>query len=596
MDLEFNKKINEVKAKINIVEVMSKYLNLIRKGNNFWAICPFHEDSTPSLSISQTKQIYKCFACGEQGNVFIFLQKYKNINFFNALKEAAANVNLNLKDFDINLSEFNIESKKNPLQVLNNIAMNFFSYQLLTDVGQEAMKYLQNRNLTVDNIKDFNIGYAPANNELINYLHAQGYKKDTELVSIGLVKINNKDQLHDAFAKRIMFAIKDEIGDCVGFSARNYNSDDKSYKYVNSPETVFFKKSKILYNFNNVKNYIKKNDTVYLTEGFMDVIALSNQNIKNVVALMGTNLTREQILLLKKITNNIIIFLDGDLPGKIASLKIASILLSNNFKVQIISNDTNFDPDELINKFPQQFSEIIKKTIHPFEFAINLYLNKYNIKKDSYELNEFLKSLIPIWTKINDVITQKFYLNMLTKITNLSIADLIQILNIEQNKTSLISKIKNKSKIEIRDIFFEAQEQLIFLVMLSKDVYLILEKEKFIFPNQDFMNLYFLISQKYQNNNIEKINLKLILEELKNNLLLNTLQQLINKYQDKKFDINPQIINDYLRIINNQLIDYEIKMINDKLKFEKNIEKQISLLKEISILKTKFKKKNNNDK
>ena len=591
MDIEFNKKINEVKAKINIVEVMGKYLNLIRKGNNFWAICPFHEDSTPSLSISQEKQIYKCFSCGEQGNVFIFLQKYKNINFINALKEAADNVNLNLKEFDINLSEFNVETKKNPLKILNNIAMNFFSYQLLTDIGQEAMKYLQNRNITTENIKYFNIGYAPINNELIDYLNAQGYKDNIEFVKLGLMKINNKDQLLPTFSNRIMFAIKDEDGDCVGFSARNYNREDKSYKYINSPETDFFKKSKILYNFNNVRNYIKKNEVIYLTEGFMDVIALNNQNIKNVVALMGTNLTKEHILLLKKITTNIIIFLDGDLPGKIASLKIASVLLSNNFKVQIINNDTKFDPDELINKFPQKFYEIIKKTIHPFEFAINLSLTKYNIKKDSYELNEFLKSLVPIWTKINDVITQKFYLNMLAKITNLSTEDLIQILNIDNNLVTTTFSIKNKSKIEVKNIFFEAQEQLIFLVMLSRNVYLILEKEKFIFPNQDFMNLYFLISQKYQNNQIEAINFDLILEELKGNSLLNILEKLLDKYKNKKFDLKPQIINDYLKIINNQLVDYEIKMINDKLKSEKNIEKQILLLKEISVLKNKIKKK-----
>ncbi|WP_425381613.1 DNA primase [Spiroplasma endosymbiont of Polydrusus pterygomalis] len=590
MDIEFNKKINEVKAKINIIEVIGKYLNLIRKGNNFWAVCPFHEDSTPSLSISQEKQIYKCFSCGEQGNVFIFLQKYKNINFINALREAADNVNLDLKDFNINLSELNIERKKNPLKILNNMAMTFFSYQLLTDIGQEAKKYLHNRNITAENIKDFNIGYAPSNNELIDYLHAQGYKDDIELVKLGLAKINNKDQLHTAFSNRIIFAIKDEEEDCVGFSARNYNSEDKSYKYINSPETSFFKKSKILYNFNNVKKYIKKNDTIYLTEGFMDVIALHNQNIKNVVALMGTNLTKEHIFLLKKVTNNVVIFLDGDLPGKIATLKIANTLLANDFKVQIINNDTKYDPDELINKFLQQFHDIFKKTIHPFQFAINLSLTKYDIQKDSYELNEFLKSLIPIWTKINDVVTKKFYLNMLAKITNLAIDDLSEILNREKNSNLIISN-KSETKIEVKNIFLEAQEELFFLVMLSKDVYLFLEKEKFIFPNQDFMNLYFLISQKYQDNEIEKIDFTLILEELQGNSLLKILQKLIDKYKNKKFDLKPQIIADYLRIINNQLVDYQIKIINDKLKSEKKLEKKIVFLKEISMLKTKIKQK-----
>lgn len=312
-----------------------------------------------------------------------------------ALKEAAISANINLQDFDINLNEISINTKKNPLLIINNMTMNFFSYQLLTTEGQIALAYLQKRNISSDNIKTFSLGYAPLNNKLTDYLRAQGYK-DVDLINLGLVKINNQDQINDAFLNRIIFAIKDENGDCVGFSARSYNGENKNYKYINSPENDVFKKSKVLYNFNNAKQFIKKETAIYLTEGFMDVIALSNSNIKTAVALMGTNLTKAHVELLKKITKNIIIFLDGDLAGKIASLKIANILLRHNFKVEIINNNTKFDPDELINKLPAQFEKIIKKTVHPFIFAIDFGLTQYDIKKDSYQLNQFLKSLVSI--------------------------------------------------------------------------------------------------------------------------------------------------------------------------------------------------------
>lgn len=596
MDLDFNKKVNEIKTKISIVEVIGKYLNLVQKGNNFWAVCPFHEDSSPSLSISQSKQIYKCFACGEQGNVFIFLQKFKNITFINALKEATESANINLKDYDINLADNIIQSKINPLIAINNTAMNFFSYQLLTDAGQKVMPYLNSRNINPETIKNFNLGYAPSNNELLDYLRAQGHK-DSDIINLGLAKINHNDQVIDNFFNRIIFAIKDHNSNCVGFSARNYIENDKSAKYINSPQSQIFKKGSILYNFEQAKLHLKKDGVIYLTEGFMDTIALNTNNIKTSVALMGTNLTQEHIMLLKKVTNNIIIFLDGDIPGKLACLKIATILLSQNFKVQIINNNTKYDPDELINKYPQQFKSIIANTIHPFEFAINLGLTQNDIKKDSYQLNAFVKSLIPIWQTITDIVTKKFYLNHLATITNLTISDLIQILPLEtpSNKEKVTSKPapsnyeRIQTNLETKNKIIVAQEQLIYLVLISRDVYVTLEKEKFIFPHQDYMNLYFLISQIYQNITIKQINFTTIIGQLQTNLLLNTLQTIINKYKNKTFDLKPRIINDYLKIINNELIENEIRTINDKLKHETNLTNQIQLLKQISVLKTKIK-------
>lgn len=599
MSLEFNQKIQKIQEAINIVDVVGQYLKLNHKSNNFWAVCPFHEDSNPSLSVSQDKQIYKCFACGAHGNVFTFLQNYKNIDFYDALKEAATIAKINLKDFDLEVAT-NKKIALHPIKELNNLAVIFYQYQLTTEEGKKAIEYLKNRNIAETNINDFALGYAPHNNQLIEYLELQGYNQ-VDIIEAGLAKVNNEDKVKDMFLNRITFPIIDLEGNCLGFSARNYLGQAKdNFKYINTPETEVFKKGHILYNLYNAKKAVTVNtNNIYIVEGYMDVISLTNQNINNCVALMGTNLTKQQMMLLGKITNNIVIFLDGDEAGKNAAYKIAINLLTDNFNVKIVNNPTTLDPDELINKEKEKFQAIIKDTLHPLDFSINFFLQKYDIKKNSEELKQFLLQLKPLWNSISDAVTINFYLSKLREITNLTEEQLhlalgeMKVLEPEEyifEEPMYIVKPKKKLKIKsLAEKLMEIEKELFFLLLLDRSTYLFLEQEKFIFANKNLMNLYFLISQKYQEDEkINRIDFDEILNQLKDNEIFNFLELIINQYKNKNYQVKKAILQDYMKIIKKYLIEIEINNLNQQIIKSDDDEIKIKLLKEMSVLKNKL--------
>ncbi|MDQ7982732.1 MAG: DNA primase [Spiroplasma sp.] len=607
MNQDFSQKIHKIQEQVNIVDIVGQYLKLTRKGNNFWAVCPFHQDSNPSLSVSQEKQIYKCFSCGEQGNLFIFLQKYKKVDFFTAVKEVAVFGKIDLEKLNLNLTD-STKTILHPFKILNNLALNFYQYQMTTDQAQDAFNYLKSRKITEKNINDFCLGFAPNNNQLLEYLKMQGYQT-TEILLAGLAKISANDQVKDMFFNRIIFPIFDLDGECLGFSGRNFvpstkNDSSISFKYVNTPETEIFKKGRILYNLYNAKNSLSiKNNGIYLVEGYMDVISLSTQGINNCVALMGTNLTKDHINTLKKIANDIIIFLDGDIAGKTAAIKIATNLLAQDFNVKVIDNQTNQDPDELIKTNLSQFKTMIETTLHPFDFAINFFQTKYDFKQDSYQLKEFLQQLKDLFQAIKDPITTKFYLEKLKVMTNLSEEDLFSVFKNFQSKTEQVMssnnikvyqpKRQNKKvlpTISLEQKFLELQKQLFFYILLDYQVYLILEKEKFIFPDKRLMNLHFLITEKYHKEKINCIDQQELLDVLKDNEIFDFLNQIINQYHNKDYQVSRSIVKDYLKNIENCRIDLKIADLTKQIANTTNLATQIELLQQMSILKNKLNK------
>lgn len=595
MDLEFKQKIQKIREAVNIVDIVGEYLKLTRKGSNFWAICPFHEDSNPSLAISQDKQIYKCFACGEQGNVFIFLQKYKNIDFLTSLKEVAKFAKLDLKDFDLAISEEK-KSELHKFKELHDLAVSFYQYQLTTAEGKSALGYLQERNISEANINDFGLGYAPSNNQLLDYLILQGYEQ-IDLIESGLTKITDADKVKDMFFNRIMFPIVDLDGHCIGFSARKYLIKGKdSFKYINTPETEIFKKGQVLYNLYNAKKAVSvRNGNIYLVEGYMDVISLTNQGIQNCVALMGTNLTKEHMVLLKKITNNIVIFLDGDEAGKTAANKIAINLLANDFDVKIVDNPTTSDPDELINQNITVFQEIIGNPVHPLAFAIKFFAQKYDVQKDSAQLKAFLEQLKPMWQVVRDAVTVDFYLESLHQFTNLSVEQLRATLKVTVVEPIVsFASVPRKQARMLQPLSFnqkllEVEKELFFLLLLDRSAYQFLEEEKYIFQDKRLMALYFLVSQKYQENKqLIRIDQQDLLVSLKENEIFAFLAAIINKYQTKNYQVKKAILQDYLKISRRYLIEMEISRLQQQISRTTSLDTQIKLLKEMSVLKNKL--------
>ena len=310
-----NDEINDIRASANIVDIVRDYIPLTQKGKNFVGVCPFHDDHSPSMSVSQDKQIYKCFSCGAAGNVFDFVGNYENVSFGEAVSIVANKIG---KTLSTTITKSPINTHRVEYEMME-LALKFYQNNLKTTLGAEARKYLNERGLDDNTIKDFDIGLSlDQSDALYNLLSKKEYdiKKQSDL---GLINIS-KNNVYDTFTRRIVFPLWDKDGHVVGFSARIYRGEKDTSKYINSKETIIFKKGETLYNYHQAKDYAKREKCMIVVEGFMDTIRLWVNGVKNVVALQGTALTKEQISLLKKLRCKIILCLDNDNAGELATI------------------------------------------------------------------------------------------------------------------------------------------------------------------------------------------------------------------------------------------------------------------------------------
>ncbi|MBN4083511.1 DNA primase [Mycoplasma sp. CSL10137] len=404
-----NEIVNEIISNSNIVNVVSNFLALKRKGNNYSALCPFHSDSNPSFSVSPQKNIYKCFSCGESGNSLTFVMKKTGKNFVEALEFLAEMIGYT---YDFSSYKFN------PLSTFSNEELNLFELldaantflktQLLK--FESAQKFLNERQVNnFDLLNTFDLGYS-RESDLSDYLTNKLHYSEKEMIDAGLL---NSD-LYNFFKNRITFAIRDNNGKVVGFSGRTLDPKIKS-KYINSPETKLFKKSKILYNFYNAKEFIKAKKEIIIVEGFFDVIALYKSGVKNVVALMGTSLSENHIFNIK--SYKIKLFLDNDQAGISASLKsILSLYKHGVHDVDVIINTYNKDPDEIFKQYGKnKILELLENTKNSLDFIYEHFINKNRLmdNRDFSSLQNFENNIIEFLQylpeKFSDYIINNFY-------------------------------------------------------------------------------------------------------------------------------------------------------------------------------------------
>lgn len=291
-----------IRSKVDIVDIIGERIPLTARGKNFFGVCPFHDDSNPSLSVSREKQIYTCFSCHATGNVFTFLMNYEHIDFKEALKYLGDKVGIDTGNIHIKAKT----TKYDKLYDAYNLSLKYFQNNLNSTVGKIAKNYLLNRKIDETLIKEFEIGLSlESRNDLTTLLTSKNY----DLVTLNRIGLSSDD--HDIYNDRIMFPLYDVSGKCVGFSGRIYK-DNGQNKYLNTKETDIFKKGEMLYHYHIAREECRLKKSVIVMEGFMDVIRASSIGIKNTVALMGTALTKEQINLIKRLSNNIILCLDGD--------------------------------------------------------------------------------------------------------------------------------------------------------------------------------------------------------------------------------------------------------------------------------------------
>ena len=439
--------INEIKSKNDIVDVIGGYINLNEKNK---ALCPFHNDHSPSFSVNGDKQIYKCFSCGESGNVITFVQKYNNISFQEAIKILAENAGIN-----ITLDTPKKQSAYDKYYDINDTALKYYKNNLISSVGTEAYKYLTDRGLTKELINEFNIGLSTGNK-----LSSMLLKKydEVSLLSVDISK-EISGNIYDTFQNRIIFPIIDEDRNVIAFSGRKYLRDDLNDntqpKYLNTKETIIFKKSNVLYNINNSLQEIKKSKEIIITEGFMDTIRMSSIGYKNVVALMGTAFTKEHLEKIKSYKCRVVLNLDQDNAGKSATVSIGDELIKNNIDVSVIVFDDYKDSDEyIVNKGRDAFDLAYKNRISFIDFKLK-YLRRNRNMSDSVEISKYINQAIESLNNIDDDILRELKINEISR--EFGISDSVikgKLKDRVRKKVEVKSEVKNKryNKYDISEI------------------------------------------------------------------------------------------------------------------------------------------------
>jgi DNA primase len=409
--------IEQIKNRIDIIDVIGEYVKLKKRGANYLGNCPFHNEKTPSFTVSPSKEIYKCFGCGKSGNTITFLMEHDKLSYVEALRWLANRYGIEIEETETSPEQKLLQQAADSLYIINNFAQKFFDDQLFnTEDGQTiGLGYLKERGFRENTIKKFQIGYNPQHrNTLANALIQSQFNKDL-LLKTGLVVVRNETELVDNYRNRIVFPIHNNTGKIIGFGARVIGKADKAPKYINTPENEIYVKSKVLYGIYFARVAIDKLDECLLVEGYTDVVSLHQAGIENVVASGGTSLTTEQLRLIKKYTSNLTIIYDGDAAGVKAALRGLDMALEEGLNVKLVLIPDKEDPDSYVLKVGaekfQSFIAANKKDFILFQLEVMLKEVGSDVSRKSQLVNQIAETLSKIdkaedFTKLQDYIKQ----------------------------------------------------------------------------------------------------------------------------------------------------------------------------------------------
>ena len=468
---------NEIRSKTDIVDIIGERIPLVARGKNFFGVCPFHDDSNPSMCVSREKQIYTCFSCHATGNVYTFLMNYDHIGFREALKYLGDKVG-------VNVSSINIQKKSTKFDKFYeayNFSVKYFQNNLSSTKGKAARNYLSNRGINEATIKEFEIGLSlDTRDDLTKLLVNKKY----DLGELNRIGLSSDD--HDIYNDRIMFPLYNVSGQVVGFSGRIYN-DNGQNKYLNTKETDIFKKGEMLYHYHIAREECRLQKSVIVMEGFMDVIRASTIGIKNTVALMGTALTNNQFNLIKRLSNNIILCLDGDEPGVHAMLSIGDHLLEQGVEVKVVVLPNDDDPDSFILKNGKdRFVGLIENALNFSDFKMQQLRKNVDFRSDE-EKSNYINTVLKETVKINDSIRVEMVLKRLAKEFDISyntlekkFKDLSEFRETVKEKTvPVINKVVKKTKYD------KAVEQILYFMLNNDWVISQVESERVVFPSEE---------------------------------------------------------------------------------------------------------------
>ncbi len=563
-----NEIINEIRNKTDIVDVVSRYVNLTKKGKNYIGVCPFHDDHSPSMSVSPEKQIFTCFSCGATGNVFTFVSDFEKISFSDAVRLLGEKAGISIGN-----NTYIGNSKRDEYFDIYDNANKFYQNSLFTNLGKNAIQYLKNRNIDRDTIKKFGIGLSVQKLSLTDYLKNKNYSID-KLIDVGLTNDNG----NDIFINRIMFPIYDLAGNPVAFSGRIYNTKDTS-KYINTKETDKFKKGKILYNYHIAKEHLKKNDSVIIMEGQMDVIRASTIGVNNCIATMGTALTRDHKSIIKNMTNNVILCFDGDSAGEKATISAIELLEDTGIDIKIVRLPNDMDPDEyIIKEGKDSFLYQISNATNLIDYKMELLKKNKdfgNIKDISSYVNSALKEL----AYEKDDIVVELNLKKLATSFDIDYDNLVnkyeKLKNDNNNKDSYV-KVNKPKKVYNR--YGQAECYLIYYMLKDGRVINMVEKRVGYFPDKNIRELSNEIIYYFHKYGI--INVADFISYISSrDEILNTLKEILAMNIKEEFLIDE--IEDYIFVINEYHKEVKINDLNKKLKEEKDPLKQAKISLEI---------------
>ena len=398
--------IEEVRSKNDIVDVISGYVKLKKQGSSYFGLCPFHSEKSPSFSVSRDKQMYYCFGCGAGGNVFTFIMEYENYSFVEALKFLAQRAGVELPQEEYSKEAKERADTRSALLEMNKLAAKYYYAQLKTEGGRQAREYLQNRQLSQETITAFGLGYSSKySDDLFRYLKMKGYSEEM-IIKAGLVNVDEKHGVYDKFWNRVMFPIMDVNNRVIGFGGRVMG--DGKPKYLNSPETLIFDKSRNLYGLNMARSSRKKN--LIICEGYMDVISMHQAGFNNAVASLGTALTSQQASLLKRYTDEVLIIYDSDEAGVKAALRAIPMLKTAGLSTKVINLRPDQDPDEFIkNMGKEAFQERLDHGMNSFMFELKALEGQYDME-DPQGRTDFFKETAKRLLRFEDEIERSSYI------------------------------------------------------------------------------------------------------------------------------------------------------------------------------------------
>ena len=470
-----NELANEIRSKCDIVDIIGERIPLVARGKNFFGVCPFHDDSNPSMCVSREKQIYTCFSCHATGNVFTFLMNYEHMDFRETLRYLGEKVGVDVSS--VHIAKKN--TKFDPFYDAYSFSLKYFQNNLLSKAGVNARNYLAKRNIDDSVIKEFEIGLSlDTSDDLTKLLTSKKY----DLASLNQIGLSS--DARDVYIDRIMFPLYDLSGKVVGFSGRIYK-DNGLNKYLNTKETPIFKKGQLLYHYHIAKEECRLKKSVIVMEGFMDVIRASTIGVRNTVALMGTALTHEQLQLLKRLSNNIILCLDGDDPGVHATLSIGDMLLEEGLEPKVLVLPNPDDPDSFIlNQGKDKFLGLLDSAVTFNDFKLRKLKESVDFRSEE-ETAKYINQVLVEAAKVQDPIRVEIMLKKLAKEFDLSYNTLeMRFREIEKPKPKIPKVVvtyqkKKKTKYE------KAMEQILYFMLNNDWVISQFEKERFIFPNEE---------------------------------------------------------------------------------------------------------------